>query len=193
MQVSLDDYSTAVAAAVDLANSGPEVRRAGDQLCDLDALRTFLDDHGLPTPRPLVAKDVSAVHRLRNRVRGLIERPELDHLVGGAEQLTATADRLTVVFDETGRSHWAAITGPSDSPADVLGLVCGVGILGVIRTLGLERFRHCSDPVCAGVFIDTSRPGRRRYCLPELCGNRVNVAKHRARQGTASLSEIPLA
>jgi predicted RNA-binding Zn ribbon-like protein len=32
------------------------------------------------------------------------------------------------------------------------------------------------------VFIDTTRPGRRRYCMPGLCGNRINVANHRARR-----------
>ncbi|MEU3622431.1 CGNR zinc finger domain-containing protein [Amycolatopsis coloradensis] len=65
--------------------------------------------------------------------------------------------------------------------SDALSLICGVGILGVVRTLGAERFRACSAPTCQGAFIDTTRPGRRRYCMPGLCGNRVNVANHRAR------------
>jgi predicted RNA-binding Zn ribbon-like protein len=35
------------------------------------------------------------------------------------------------------------------------------------------------------MFVDTSRAGRRRYCVPEVCGNRVNVANHRARRRAA--------
>ncbi|MGW3471407.1 CGNR zinc finger domain-containing protein [Saccharopolyspora sp. NPDC000995] len=35
-----------------------------------------------------------------------------------------------------------------------------------------------------GTFIDTTRPGRRRYCMPGLCGNRINFANHRACRAT---------
>ncbi|WP_244223342.1 CGNR zinc finger domain-containing protein [Amycolatopsis circi] len=38
----------------------------------------------------------------------------------------------------------------------------------------------CAAPDCDGVFVDTSRAGS-RYCMPDLCGNRVSVANHRAR------------
>ncbi|MEV7379817.1 CGNR zinc finger domain-containing protein [Streptomyces lydicus] len=39
-----------------------------------------------------------------------------------------------------------------------------------------------SDRDHLGVFIDTTRRGRCRYCMPGLCGNGINVANHRARQ-----------
>ncbi|MFE5025688.1 CGNR zinc finger domain-containing protein [Streptomyces sp. NPDC056656] len=32
------------------------------------------------------------------------------------------------------------------------------------------------------MFVDTSKAGRRRYCAPEVCGNRRNVANYRARR-----------
>jgi len=56
-----------------------------------------------------------------------------------------------------------------------------LGLLGVLRALDAHRFRACASPTCSGVFVDTSRAGRRRYCMPDLCGNRANVAAHRAR------------
>ncbi|MFI0465948.1 CGNR zinc finger domain-containing protein [Saccharopolyspora sp. 5N102] len=61
----------------------------------------------------------------------------------------------------------------------------GTGLLGALRALGHDRFRDCASPGCNGVFVDTSRAGRRRYCMPELCGNRLNVANHRARRQAA--------
>jgi predicted RNA-binding Zn ribbon-like protein len=61
-------------------------------------------------------------------------------------------------------------------------LLIGYSLLGTLRTLGYERFRSCASPTCNGVFVDTSRGGRRRYCMPALCGNRINVANHRRRQ-----------
>ncbi|MEK8171675.1 CGNR zinc finger domain-containing protein [Streptomyces sp. M19] len=69
--------------------------------------------------------------------------------------------------------------------ADELAVLTGTGLLGALRTLGHTRFRPCASPVCDGVFVDTSRAGRRRYCMPDLCGNRINVAKHRARRQRA--------
>ena len=65
--------------------------------------------------------------------------------------------------------------------ADELAAVVGTGLLGVVRTLSRERFRHCTADDCDGMFVDVSKAGRRRYCTPGVCGNRRNVANHRAR------------
>jgi lipoyl-dependent peroxiredoxin len=34
-----------------------------------------------------------------------------------------------------------------------------------------ERIRICENPLCAGRFADLSRPGRRRWCAMNTCGN----------------------
>jgi len=39
------------------------------------------------------------------------------------------------------------------------------------------RIRQCAGPMCSLVFVDTSRPGRRRWCSMERCGN---IDKQRA-------------
>jgi predicted RNA-binding Zn ribbon-like protein len=43
------------------------------------------------------------------------------------------------------------------------------------------RIRECAAPDCAFLFIDTSRPGIRRWCAGTRCGNRERVRKHRSR------------
>lgn len=45
-----------------------------------------------------------------------------------------------------------------------------------------DRIRECSTPNCYLLFVDTSRPGRRRWCAMERCGNLHKVRAHRARQ-----------
>ncbi|MDT0614164.1 CGNR zinc finger domain-containing protein [Streptomyces sp. DSM 40712] len=45
-----------------------------------------------------------------------------------------------------------------------------------------ERIRECGAPDCRLLFVDTSRPGRRRWCSMEHCGNREKVRAHRARR-----------
>ena len=44
-----------------------------------------------------------------------------------------------------------------------------------------ERIRECGSHNCALLFVDTSRPGRRRWCAMEHCGNRQKARTHRAR------------
>jgi predicted RNA-binding Zn ribbon-like protein len=44
------------------------------------------------------------------------------------------------------------------------------------------RIRECGSHDCFLLFVDTSRPGRRRWCAMERCGNRNKVRAHRARR-----------
>ena len=44
-----------------------------------------------------------------------------------------------------------------------------------------SRIRRCEGVNCAIPFVDTSRPGTRRWCSMDRCGNRAKVAAHRRR------------
>lgn len=45
-----------------------------------------------------------------------------------------------------------------------------------------RRIRACGSHDCSLLFVDTSRPGRRRWCAMERCGNRSKARAHRTRQ-----------
>jgi predicted RNA-binding Zn ribbon-like protein len=45
----------------------------------------------------------------------------------------------------------------------------------------VARIRECGAVNCALLFVDTSRPGARRWCSMERCGNRAKVRAHRRR------------
>lgn len=47
-----------------------------------------------------------------------------------------------------------------------------------------ERIRECASDNCPLVFVDTSRPGARRWCSMERCGNRHKLRALRARRAT---------
>ncbi|MDJ0344076.1 CGNR zinc finger domain-containing protein [Streptomyces sp. H10-C2] len=51
-----------------------------------------------------------------------------------------------------------------------------------------NRIRECGAHDCYLIFVDTSRPGRRRWCAMERCGNRHKVRALRARR---ELEEAP--
>jgi predicted RNA-binding Zn ribbon-like protein len=49
----------------------------------------------------------------------------------------------------------------------------------------IGRVRECADPRCTSLFLDTSRPGKRRWCSAMPCANRQKVRAYRARHGAA--------
>jgi predicted RNA-binding Zn ribbon-like protein len=185
VQALLEDYVPGAGLATDLANTAPSVWHGEEQLTDVDALLAFLTEHEVAehdlTDEVLGEADLDAVRSLRGRVRKVIDLRDPDDIADAAAALTSATSVLTLVTDEAGRRAWQAVPRPKASPADRLALFCGVGVLGALRALGPERFRDCASPTCTGAFIDTSRPGRRRYCMPDLCGNRAWVAAYRAR------------
>ena len=56
--------------------------------------------------------------------------------------------------------------------------------LDAVELLSLDdgRLRLCEGPGCSLVFYDSSRPGTRRWCSTERCGNRVNTTTYRRRR-----------
>lgn len=181
MQALFDDYVAAAGLATELVNTAPRVWHGEDQLADAAALAAFLAEHGV-TDR-VRTDDLGAVLDVRTQLRAVLDRRDADDLATGASELVARGlGTVGLAPDERGRWQWSAHPRPDAGLADRLALLGGLGVLGALRTLGPERFRDCASDTCSGVFIDTSRPGRRRYCMPDLCGNRANVAAYRARR-----------
>jgi predicted RNA-binding Zn ribbon-like protein len=48
------------------------------------------------------------------------------------------------------------------------------------------RIRECAAANCLLTFVDTSRPGARRWCSMDRCGNRAKLRAHRRRAATQS-------
>ena len=181
MQAPFEDYVRGARLATELVNTASGVWHGEDQLPDLAALTSFLDEHGIAAEP--VPSDLPAVHDVRTALRAVLDERDADAIVRGASALIARGlGTVDLAPDERGHLQWSAHPRPDAGLGDRLALLGGVGVLAALRALGPERFRDCASATCSGVFIDTSRPGRRRYCMPDLCGNRTNVAAHRARR-----------
>ncbi len=188
MLVRLSDYAFGARLTTDLVNTAPAVMvSTGEGLPDPDELLAFLADRGvhpdaLAAGRRPTDTDVVAVRELRTLLRAIVDEPDAERAVIRAGALTAATGVGPQLRRDGTRWHWFTASRPGAGLADELALLAATGLLGVVRTLGSDRFRQCAAPTCAGAFVDTSRAGRRRYCEPEVCGNRVNVANHRARR-----------
>jgi predicted RNA-binding Zn ribbon-like protein len=89
----------------------------------------------------------------------------------GARQVPAPALRPDGRVD-----HYAA-----DPVAATLSLVAR-DVLDLVSGGDLERLRRCANPDCNIFFLDTSRPGSRRWCSMTTCGNQAKKANQRARR-----------
>lgn len=53
--------------------------------------------------------------------------------------------------------------------------------LTLATTATLTRVRACAGPHCAAWFLDTSRPGNRRWCSMDTCGNQAKKTSWRTK------------
>jgi predicted RNA-binding Zn ribbon-like protein len=51
----------------------------------------------------------------------------------------------------------------------------------LLSTADFRRVRRCGEQTCVHWFLDTTRPGRRRWCSMATCGNRQKVKSYRQR------------
>jgi hypothetical protein len=179
-RLALGDYAAGAAFATDLVNTVAGLR-AGDTLTDVGELRALLGRHGIePHPAP-GARDLSQVRALRAALLEVFDASDavaaLNALLDGPAYALQMDENLT----------WTAALRPEARLAERLQVLSALSLLAVVTTLGADRFRACEAGDCSGVFVDTSRSGRRRYCRPSICGNRHNVAayRRRARRGAA--------
>lgn len=182
--MNFDAYTDlSVVTAVDLVNT-LDVETGQDYLTGADHLAKFLDDHLDSYDRPLTSTDVSDVHQLRDRLRLTFTLGNIDTVVDLLNDLLAESSALPQLTDHDGVWHFH-FTPPESSLVAHMAAEAAMGLASVIREHGLERLRVCAATGCSKVFVDTSRNRSRRYCNPDICGNRTNVAAFRARQRAA--------
>jgi predicted RNA-binding Zn ribbon-like protein len=178
VQLALSDYPCGAELATALISTAPRVWHGTEKLTSPGEVDALLAAHGFTgtcTPAEL-----DGVRDLRTELRTIVDEAVEGE---GADVVVRRASALAaggLTLGEGDRPDW--VFGSDAGLVEGLAAVTGVGLLGAVRALGPQRFRACAAPFCAGAFVDVSRAGRRRYCMPDLCGNRVNVANHRARR-----------
>src|SRR2546423_4435994 len=152
-------------------------------------LERWLAQAGLGAPGSASRVDLAAALRLREAIYGLVLLDPGRRLPGAARVISemAAPAPLAPELDDAGRgSAWASggtVTQALSSIArDAFDLLSGPLIAQV---------RSCAGPDCTILFIDTSRPGTRRWCSMEACGNQAKSAGLRQQRREARLASGP--
>ncbi len=130
-----------------------------------------------PTPTLTISDaEVTTARDLRDALfRVAIKHPE----PGDLDTINAAAAHPALVpaLDADHRLRWAG----SPTGTQLLATVArdAIDLLsGPLR----HRVRTCAADNCSLVYVDTSRPGSRRWCSMDRCGNRHKVRTLRARR-----------
>ena len=151
-----------------------------EELADMTALNAWVDRFGPCPPASHTAdrgQDAQArllreaIYELVTVARGPAGAGSIPaatrETVNGMAALPVPAPRL----EDSGLLHWQA-----DDPVLATLALIAQDALDLVASPAIGRVRDCADPDCKAMFLDGSRPGSRRWCSMNVCGNKAKKA-----------------
>ena len=166
-----------------LTTGGPGAFRRFEVLHGPDDLVAWAERSRL-SPTPALVVSASEVGRAR-QLRDALFRTALARTAG---ERPAAVD-VDTVNEAAARRPLAPAIGP-EGERRWAGPATGTRLLATVARDAVElltgplahRVRTCAAEDCALLYVDTSRPGSRRWCSMEHCGNRHKLRTLRARR-----------
>jgi predicted RNA-binding Zn ribbon-like protein len=145
-----------------------------EELSDAAAVAAWTEQFGPfgTVPVPSEGGCVEEARRLRESIRTL-----LDSALQGAGSPTSARNTVNATaalpppfpaLAADGRLLWHA-----DDPIRATLSLIARDALDLTSSPLLARVRQCAGTDCGALFVDTSRPGVRRWCSMNTCGNRA--------------------
>jgi predicted RNA-binding Zn ribbon-like protein len=168
-----------------------------DLLSDENACRRFWELQAARLPEGWSVPSLTATRRLRDAIRqlldsalhserrGAVNRAALQ-TVNSMSSWAQTIPEVRLVGKELrGVETWRART-----PADLAIAAVARSAIAILTEPGeLQRLRRCANPNCSMLFINGD--SRRRWCTPNICGNRARVARHYQRHRQSDATTFP--
>jgi predicted RNA-binding Zn ribbon-like protein len=162
-----------------VATVGERWRRSFERLLGPDDLARWCVESGLVDEPPAVSSRQLAAGRTLREAINRLARPGLEPEVGDRAVLNRWAARapLAPQLTERGEAIWV-----SDWPVEAMFATIARDAVDLLTGPLAGRIRECGAADCALLFVDTSRPGQRRWCSGAACGNRTRTKTYRARR-----------
>lgn len=176
------DTEEALEFAVALVNTGAGASRSGeDELSTVEELAAMLGSYPYSGRIDNDAAELTAVRDARDRVRA-VWTLDRDDAVTAVNRILRDAGALPYLTRHDGSDWHIHATEPSAPLAERILVEAALALIDVIRMDETDRLRECAAHDCAGIFIDLSRNGSKRFCSVR-CGNRMNMIAFRKRSG----------
>jgi len=149
--------------------------------CALAEVRALLDDYDYDRSA-VNALDLATLRFMRSQLRELLGAPEFTTAARLISLFLERSDaRPVLVTKPEGQAELSMTTG-NTSVSDAVMADIAVALAALVSRGGLTRLGICGATGCGKAFYDRSQAGSRRYCDPQTCGNRANVAAYRRRR-----------
>jgi predicted RNA-binding Zn ribbon-like protein len=123
--------------------------------------------------------ELAEVRRTREWIRG-IWRLDRDEAVAAVNVMLRESKAVPQLVRHDGIDWHIHATDENAPLAERILVEVGLALVDVIRSDETGRLRSCAADDCAGVLIDLSRNGSKRFCSVR-CGNRMNMIAFRER------------
>ncbi|MEV6825825.1 ABATE domain-containing protein [Amycolatopsis sp. NPDC051102] len=147
-----------------------------EELPDEPAWGAWIDQFGpfaAPVlPSPSSSRDARGVREAVHELLTGSLRPSSRQRLNRFAALPVPAPSLSA----SGELRWQAA-----DPASAMLASVARDALELATSPEFARVRRCAGSRCGALFLDTSRPGTRRWCSMEVCGNQAKKSTYRAK------------
>jgi predicted RNA-binding Zn ribbon-like protein len=168
-----------------VATMGERWRGNYERLRDpADLARWYQQAGMLDEPIPITPGGLETAHRLREAIyrhaqHVIKNQPPAIHdekVINAA----ASAPPLIPVL----RSGTSRLTLPPTGTEQAALSTLARDAIDLFASPASDRIRECASSECGLLFVDTSRPGQRRWCSSNACGGRARATAYRRRKRT---------
>ena len=162
-----------------VATVGERWRRSFERLLGPADLARWCVESGMLSAAPEVSRRQLEAGRALREAINRMARPGVEPEPGDRAQLNRWAARapLAPQLTERGTLVWVA-----KQPVEAMFAMIARDAVELLTGPFAGRIRECCAPDCALLFVDSSRPGQRRWCAGEACGNRTRTKAYRRRR-----------
>jgi predicted RNA-binding Zn ribbon-like protein len=164
--------------------------RQAEELGTPSALGAWMKERGLFEPSGVPSqKTFDSALRLRNAIRGYLkcDPEQRRRKTAIIEALNKAMEPFSLRVAGSGKGGMKLLPAEANAPAGLSAIVAELYDGASNGTL--DRLKMCAADECQRVFFDRSKPGSRRWCQTELCGNREKTRNYRERQKKEAESE----
>jgi predicted RNA-binding Zn ribbon-like protein len=168
-----------------LANTCSEASRSGlDEIATVEQLGGFLARWGYSGRIDHDGRELRDVLQTRDLFRDIWSLGT-DDAVDAINRMLREARALPQLARHDGSPWHLHATEPDVPLAERIRVEVALALVDVIRSGETNRLRLCEADDCAGLLVDLSRNGSKRFCSVR-CGNRMNMIAFRERAAEAS-------
>lgn len=176
------DTEESLEFAVELGNTDPEASRSGtDELATLEQLSELLGRYPFSGRIDGDEDELRDVLRARDQVRR-VWTLDRDAAVVEVNRMLEEAQAMPYLARHDGCDWHLHATKPDAPLGERMRVEASLALMDVIRMNEMQRLRICEADDCAGLILDLSRNGSKRFCSVR-CGSRMNMIAFRKRKG----------